>query len=122
MAKPQRNFSAAALSLIGIIVVIPTVPVLIVIGIALISVIIKIIPICMIVGIMLVGIIIELLLRVGMTRYTMSLTHKLPPIQADIYRIHPTCPLLFLPEIAVHLLSKLRICRPFPGWLFCCIL
>lgn len=79
MAKPQRNFSAAALSLIGIIVVIPTVPVLIVIGIALISVIIKIIPICMIVGVMLVGIIIELLLRVGMPRYAMSLTHTLSP-------------------------------------------
>lgn len=68
MAKPQRNFSAAALSLIGIIVVIPTVPVLIVIGIALISVIIKVIPICLIVGIMLVGIIVELLLCVGMPR------------------------------------------------------
>ena len=80
MTKPQRNFSAAALSLIGIIVVIPTVPVLIVIGIALISVIIKIIPICMIVGVMLVGIIIELLLRVSITRYAMSFTHKLPPI------------------------------------------
>ena len=80
MTKPQRNFSAAALSLIGIIVVIPTVPVLIVVGIALISVIIKIIKICLIVGIMLVGIIIELLLRVGMTRYAMYFTHKLPPI------------------------------------------
>ena len=80
MAKPQRNFSAAALSLIGIILVFTAVPVFIVVGIALIGVIIKIIPICMIVGVMLVGIIIELLLRVGMTRYVMSFTHKLPPI------------------------------------------
>ncbi len=68
MAKPQRNFFAAALSLIGSIVVFPAVPVLIVIGIALISVIIKVIPICLIVGIMLVGIIVELLLCVGMPR------------------------------------------------------
>ena len=67
-------------------------PVLIVVGIALISVIIKIIPICLIVGIMLVSIIIELLLRVGVPRNAMSLTHKLPPIQVDIYRIHPTYP------------------------------
>ena len=92
MTKPQQNFSAAALSLIGIIIVFTAVPILVVIGIALISVIIKIIPICMIVGVMLVGIIIELLLRVGMPRYAMSLTHALPPIQVDIYRIHPTYP------------------------------
>ena len=68
MAKPRRNFSAAALSLIGIIIVFTAVPILVVIGIALISVIIKIIPICLIVGIMLVGIIVELLLCVGMPR------------------------------------------------------
>ena len=79
MAKPQRNFSAAALSLIGIIIVFTAVPILVVIGIALISVIIKIIPICVIFGVMLVGIIIELLLCVGITRYTTSLTHTLPP-------------------------------------------
>lgn len=51
-------------------------PILIVIGIALVCVIVLVCPVSRIVRIMLIGIIIKLPLTVGITRYSASLAHE----------------------------------------------
>ena len=51
-------------------------PILIIVGIALICVIVLVCPVSRIIRIMLIGIIIKLTLAVGITRYSVSLAHE----------------------------------------------